>query len=584
MAVFNALRHFQTAVSGRAVLVRQYHGRGLCQPPRRHPVGAVVRPDLGAPSLVHPPGRCSVGSPHPGGRECDSRCPLQGLDCPDRVVLAPSGGTDPLPADRSTPRRLVCLTGKQSAANVLLKGSRPQRMADRRPVDSVGGPPGLRLSAILTHPPGVDQDRDRPLPGAPHSPVLAASAVVPSTREAPGPPPGGPASTSGSPLSTQFRDDSSGPEGTPPDVLGVITQSLRTAGLSRRAAELAAQSRRASTRKVYDCRLRHFFKWCRRRSIRPPSASLRDVGDFLLYLYESGLATATVKNYRSAIAAIHESFPDGSSISSNQAISQLARGMFVSRPPVRKLVPSWDLQSVLSTLAGPPFEPLSNAPLLQLSIKVSFLLAAATSRRRSELHALTLAPGHIRWEPGGVRLVPSAGFLTKNQSDSFQPPDIFVPDLKSFSAVAAERLLCPVRALKWYISRTKPIRSGHHQLFLASTTPHQPVTCDTIARWIVTAIRSVPGGWPAAEGNIHANDVRGVSSSWAFFKESMTTWIMGDSIVANAGKNGDQLPGGCRTIGSSLSGARCADLNSQLRRLIAQKPGSDDTCSPHRDQ
>ena len=68
------------------------------------------------------------------------------------------------------------------------------------------------------------------------------------------------------------------------------------------------------------------------------------------------------------------------------------------------------------------------------------------------------------------------------------------------------------------------------------------------------------------------------------FSESMTTWIMGDSIVANAGKNGDQLPGGCRTIGSSLSGARCADLNSQLRRLIAQKPGSDDTCSPHRDQ
>ena len=174
--------------------------------------------------------------------------------------------------------------------------------------------------------------------------------------------------------------------------------------------------------------------------------------------------------------------------------------MFVSRPPVRKLVPSWDLQSVLSTLAGPPFEPLSNAPLLQLSIKVSFLLAAATSRRRSELHALTLAPGHIRWEPGGVRLVPSAGFLTKNQSDSFQPPDIFVPDLKSFSAVGADRLWCPVWALKWYISHTKPIRSGHHQLFLASTTPHQPVTRDTIARWIVTAIRSVPGGWPAAGG------------------------------------------------------------------------------------
>ena len=138
-----------------------------------------------------------------------------------------------------------------------------------------------------------------------------------------------------------------------------------------------------------------------------------------MYLLDSGLTTGTVKNYRSAIAAIHPGFPDGSTVSDNGALSQLIKGMFVTRPPERKLVPSWDLFDVLSTLAGPPYEPMDCSTLLQLSVKLAFLLAVVTSRRRSELHALSVETGHIRWEPGGVRLVPTTGFLTKNQSSSF---------------------------------------------------------------------------------------------------------------------------------------------------------------------
>ena len=255
-------------------------------------------------------------------------------------------------------------------------------------------------------------------------------------------------------IPTQLRHASSGSRGSAPDLLGAVSRSLRSAGLSRRAAMLVAHSRRASTRKVYGSRLHNFFRWCRQRSLHPPTTSVGEVGDFLLYLFDSGLKTATVKNYRSAISAIHEGFPDGSSVPDNCAISQLVKGMFVTRPPTRQLVPSWDLFRVLSTLSQPPppFEPIGNATLLQLSIKVVFLLAVATSRRRSELHFLSVATGHIRWEAGGVRLIPVLGFLTKNQSESFMPPDIFVPDIKSFSAVADDKLWCPVRALKWYIS------------------------------------------------------------------------------------------------------------------------------------
>ena len=100
-----------------------------------------------------------------------------------------------------------------------------------------------------------------------------------------------------------------------------------------------------------------------------------------MHLFRSGLQVTTIRNYRSAIAAIHQGFADGSSISSNDAIHHLFRGMFTQRPPVKRLIPSWDLSAVLRLLAGPPFEPLSGASLLHVSIKLAFLLAVATSRR-----------------------------------------------------------------------------------------------------------------------------------------------------------------------------------------------------------
>ena len=95
-------------------------------------------------------------------------------------------------------------------------------------------------------------------------------------------------------------------------------------------------------------------------------------------------------------------------------------------PPVCKLVPSWDLFQMLDTLSRAPFEPMGSASLFHLSIKVVFLMAVAMARRRSELHSLTVEDDHIRWGPGGVRLIPRAGFLTKNQSSDFSSPEPFL--------------------------------------------------------------------------------------------------------------------------------------------------------------
>ena len=155
-----------------------------------------------------------------------------------------------------------------------------------------------------------------------------------------------------------------------------------------------------------------------------------------MHLFQSGFQVVTICNYHSAIATIHQGFTDGSLVSTNDTIHHLLCGMCIQRPPVKRLFPSWDLPVVLGLLAGPPFEPPSGASLLHVSIKLAFLLAVTTSRHSSELQALSVDVGHMTWGPHGVTLILALSFLTTNQSASFQPPKLFVPDISKDSGSA----------------------------------------------------------------------------------------------------------------------------------------------------
>ena len=133
----------------------------------------------------------------------------------------------------------------------------------------------------------------------------------------------------------------------------------------------------------------------------------------------------------------------------------------MSRPPKRTLVPSWSLPAVLRALVKPPFEPMAQASFHHLTVKTVFLVAIASGQRRSTLHALTLEPGHVRWESAGVRLIPRAGFLAKNQTvSSKEAVQIFLPSLSSHSSVMQDKLWGPVRALKWYVDRSSSLRTS----------------------------------------------------------------------------------------------------------------------------
>ena len=82
--------------------------------------------------------------------------------------------------------------------------------------------------------------------------------------------------------------------------------------------------------------------------------------------------------------------------------------------------------------------------------------------------------------------------------------------------ISEDKLWCPIRALKYYVDRTKSHRK-HDQLFLTCKDPFVPASKDTVSRWIVNAIKAAGQEAMVDSALLHAHDTRGISTSWALF-------------------------------------------------------------------
>ena len=207
--------------------------------------------------------------------------------------------------------------------------------------------------------------------------------------------------------------------------------------------------------------------------------------------------------------------------------------MFLKRPTLRALVPVWSLTSVLETLASAPFEPLHSCSLKFLTLKTVFLVSLASGRRRSAIQALSASRGHLNFLPHSVRLIPEPAFLAKNQTVDFLPHPIFIPKISSFSSVREDKVWCPIRALSWYVERTKAFRTPSKMaLFLKHRAPHDRASASTISRWIVEAISANPQSL-TGPGTPRAHDVRGVAASWALFQGVPLDEILRSAVWKN---------------------------------------------------
>ena len=241
--------------------------------------------------------------------------------------------------------------------------------------------------------------------------------------------------------------------------------------------------------------------------------SLATLADFLVHLYvDRGFAPATVASYRSSLAGTLGAV-EGVPLGQHPTLSRLLRSMAINHPRTRPRVPAWDLSRVLQFLASRPApESLQvRADKTFFTLKLAFLLALASGKRRSELQALSRDPRDLRFTTDGVWLRTIAGFLPKTAVPGHDPSPFFIPSLvPTADNPEQDERLCPVNCIRHYVHLTGGLQAG--RLFQKIRGSGAPST-DSVARWITQCIRMAHDTAALAA---HAHEVRRLAASWAY--------------------------------------------------------------------
>ncbi len=250
------------------------------------------------------------------------------------------------------------------------------------------------------------------------------------------------------------------------------------------------QARAASTRKLYASKWSVFSKGCTDKNMDPRSGEVPSLLSFLQEMLDRGRSPSTLKVYMAAVATFAEP-RRGQSLGKDGLVIRFLRGARRMNPPRPPSVPIWDLSIVLEARKAPLFEPLNTVVLKYLSLKNVFLLALASVKRVGDLHALSTSASCLEFGPNDslVVLKPRHGYVPKAIGTPFRAQVISLSALPASDSESDSNLLCPVRALRLYITRTAPFRRAE-QLFVSfgGRTKGLAASKQTLSRWIVDAI------------------------------------------------------------------------------------------------
>ena len=182
----------------------------------------------------------------------------------------------------------------------------------------------------------------------------------------------------------------------------------------------------------------------------------------------------------------------------------------------RPRVPEWDLSRVLRVLRSEDFEPpcwSTRQDRQRCTWKTVFLLALASTNRRSELQAISRDPRDLIFTARGMSMRVVPGFLAKTSVPGLDPAPFFIPALEPFSGRDSEdRLLCPVRMVRKYLSFTGG--STPKERLFRKVRGEGPPSSQTVAAWIKACVRHTHQHRP--DLHVTAHQVRRMSASWAF--------------------------------------------------------------------
>ena len=271
----------------------------------RYEIRVSLCPTLATPILVSSQEDNSAGQTHSGSLECHSRqaIPTQSGD-PDRVVPVSTGVQSLVLQLGPTADKSFCHPIQSQASQVCLSGSG---------LDSLGGgcsqpvmeqPGRVCLSSSLpsqsghiqTGEPGFSQDVLNRSGLAKHALVLGSDQSIKSDSLQ--------SSLGEGPIDSAVQRPSPQELNSSKSAcLAPRASSIRRQRFSEEVAARIEAPQRRSTRAVYKSKWAIFVKWCESNQVDFRSPPLKQVANFLLYLFkERQLQPSTIEGYRTAIA------------------------------------------------------------------------------------------------------------------------------------------------------------------------------------------------------------------------------------------------------------------------------------------
>ena len=511
---------------GRSNCDRQHNCSLLHKQGGRYEIRLSLCPPLETSVLVPSQGNSPEGQTYSGSLECDSRQALQTQSSdPNRVVSRSAGIQSVVLQLGSTSGGLVRHPLQFQDSQVCVSGSGPESLGSGRSESTVGGSGGVCLSPGLPAQPsglqgggsGLSQNDSDSSRMAQHALVLGPGESIRS----------GSLPASSAPESDDSavqRTDTQEPQQLESSCLAPRPCVIQEQGFTDEVAARIEAPQRRSTRAMYKSKWTIFVKWCDSNQVDFRSPSLSQIADFLLYLFKDrNLQPSTINGYRTAIADMVGN--DKLNISKDENLTRLLDSFHRDKPKGRRGIPSWNLSLVLHQLTKAPFEPLRKASLKHLTFKTVFLLALGSGKRRSEIHAWLFR--NIRHQENWtqVSMYPSPSFISKNQLAKEGPASIapvVIPALSTSldRSLKEDRSLCPVRALRYYLDRTKGSREGKELVFVSFRPSFQKdIVPATISSWIKQTVILCYQLLDEEAQTLHqvkAHDVRAFAASRAF--------------------------------------------------------------------
>lgn len=275
----------------------------------------------------------------------------------------------------------------------------------------------------------------------------------------------------------------------------------------------------------YQYKWKRYRDWCRKKGYTASKPSSQKFADFLVYLrQECHLSVSAIKGYKAMLNSIFSI--KGFDLSHDAVLREIIKAC--SRRVPRSIgMPTWNLDVVLKALVRHPYEPMDTVPIRYLTMKTLFLVALATAKRVGELQALSY---HVAVQGDDMILSYLPDFVAKTESAVNPIAREF--RLRCLSSVVGrdddERLLCPVRALKWYRHRTSAQHRPRH-LFLSVKDLDRHLSKAALSFFLRETIKAAHESLPEQDCTaikVRAHDIRGIATSVLWWKNKAMSTIL----------------------------------------------------------